>query len=114
MRNQGNNTYRRTASAAAYIIYALIAALAAAALVLLYPVYRRYQKSRAELRAAQLREADAVGRVAELKQRNADLAASPAAAEKVAREKFNLCREGESVLTYPAPKPVRPPRLPEQ
>ena len=95
MRNSGTGNHHH--SVLSFLIYGAVLVLLAAALVLLYPVYREYQKSRRELSEVRAEENRKHDQVAEMKKFNAELVDSPQAAEKVAREKFGLCREGESV-----------------
>ena len=69
-------------------------------LIFVWPAYKKYSKLRdfvAELNEelnAKSAECIALNREVH------DLEHRPSAAEKVAREKFNLCREGELVLKY--------------
>ena len=79
----------------------VLALLAGAALLL--PVYRAKQKKQEELfrlrRTLAEKEAERNARARETEA----LKNSPAAVEKVAREKFRYAREGETLLEYPAP-----------
>jgi cell division protein FtsB len=84
-----------------YLLYLFIALLLLSGAILLLPVYRDYQKKRVELSVLQKDLAEKQGRSAELNQETAELQTSPGAVEKVAREKFSLSREGETLLTYP-------------
>ena len=72
--------------------------------MLLLPAWRNYRKVRAE-EAAQLNVLnDAKRERQEYLERRRRLKNSPAAVEKVAREKFNLVRKGEVIMKYPAEK----------
>jgi len=84
--------------------FAAVMLLIALAVLLLLPVWREYRGRSKELAA---REKEAAALKEELKTKLAETDAlehSPAAVEKVAREKFHQVREGETVLTYPVPQ----------
>ena len=84
-----------------FITFIMFLLLAAAAVLLLLPSYRDYrakkqQAARMERELEQLRtERDKRARAVD------DLKTSPAAVEKVAREKYNQVGPNEIVLTYP-------------
>ncbi len=86
-----------------YLFTILLLILLVLGVALLLPVYRAQQKKQAEL--IQLRtqldnkRAERNTRV----QQTEALKTSPAAVEKVAREKFRYAREGETLLQYPVP-----------
>ncbi|MBO5762614.1 MAG: septum formation initiator family protein [Lentisphaeria bacterium] len=94
---------KKNGSPSNYLLYLLIALALAAAAVLLWPVYLEQQKKVNELSGLQeeLNSKRAVS--AELSKEVNALQQSPDAVEKVAREKFKLCREGETVLEYNDP-----------
>jgi cell division protein FtsB len=83
-----------------YFIYLVVFLLIVSAAVLLWPVYRKYRKK--EMEVDKLREAAAreTAETISLKRNVHGLIVSPQAVEKVAREKFGLCKEGETVLRY--------------
>jgi cell division protein FtsB len=83
-----------------YFIYLVVFLLIASAAVLLWPVYRKYRKK--EMEVDKLREAAAkeTAETISLKRNVHDLIVSPEAVEKVAREKFGLCKDGETVLRF--------------
>ena len=83
-------------------ISVLILVIAAAA-VLLLPVYRDYQKKQQELAAVKEELNDRKEERTELSTEVTALGRSPEAVEKVAREKFGLVREGETVFRYDPP-----------
>lgn len=85
---------------------ALLLALAAGGLLLL-PVYRAKQKKQAELLRLQQIVAEKKAERNTRAQQTEALKNSPAAVEKVAREKYRFAREGETVLQYPAPPEKR-------
>jgi len=78
----------------------VLGALALGAVVVLYPVYLKKEKLREsnhnlhrQLKAKEYERAD-------LEKKVYGLATDPYMVEKVAREKFRLCREGEIILFY--------------
>ncbi len=83
-----------------YLPYLIVILALSAGAALLLPVYRKHQKKCAELAELrhQLANKQMVG--AELNRDVGALQTSPGAVEKVAREKFGLCREGETVYKY--------------
>ena len=89
--------FEKVLSVFLYILLAVIFAFSAA---LVMPVYRKYVAewdNVAELREQLERSrAECIA----LNQEVHDLEHYPSAAEKVAREKFKLCREGEEIFIY--------------
>ncbi len=81
----------------------LLLALAAGGAMLL-PVYRAKQKKQAELLRLQQIVAEKKAERNARAQETEALKNSPAAVEKVAREKFRFARDGETVLEYPVPQ----------
>ncbi|MBQ7394180.1 MAG: septum formation initiator family protein [Lentisphaeria bacterium] len=79
----------------------LLLALAAGGIMLL-PVYRAKQKKQAELLRLQQLVAEKKAERNTRAQQTEALKNSPAAVEKVAREKYRFARDGETVLEYPA------------
>lgn len=82
------------------VFYSVLVVLIVSSAVLIYPVYRQYQKRK--MNVAQLQEMAAIktAECVKLSKEVYSLENSPAAVEKVAREKFGFCGEGESVLRY--------------
>ncbi len=95
---------KKKTGASSYLLYLIIALALLAGTALLLPVYREYQKKRTELADLKHRLADKQAVSAELNREVGALQTSPDAVEKVAREKFGLCREGETVYKYPQPR----------
>ena len=87
-----------------YMMFFLLLLLVVAALVLLLPVFRKYQKRQAELVKVNTKLNTRKIERAELNQEVSGLQNSPAEIEKVAREKFKLVKEGETVMRYQNPK----------
>ena len=84
--------------------FAAVVLVAALAVLLIFPVYREYRSSRRELAEREARRSELREELGEkLSEVNA-LENTSEAVEKVAREKYNLVRQGETVLTYPTPR----------
>ncbi|QSH42311.1 septum formation initiator family protein [Lentisphaerota bacterium ZTH] len=86
-----------------YLFYLVVVLIVVSSAVLILPVYRKYQKRRTVLN--QLKE-QAELRTIECIQLNKEvhgLENSSEEVEKVAREKFGLCRKGETVMQYEEP-----------
>ncbi len=103
MRNNSPPSPRAEKRFFKFLVYGTALVLFLAALAMLYPLYRNLQNHRAELAEIRQEEDRKRDDVAEMRKFNAELNNSPRAAEKVAREKFGLCRDGESVLTFTPP-----------
>lgn len=86
-----------------YFVTLLVILLLVAAAALLFPRYRELRKAESERLAAKQLEERKKQRIVELRQENEELKNSPDAVEKVAREKFNLCKPGETVMKYDKP-----------
>ncbi len=83
-----------------FSLYVLLGVIFAFSVILVLPVYKRYadmEKNVAELNN-ELKNAQ--NECLTLTREVHDLEHSAAAAEKVAREKYNFCREGEQILIY--------------
>lgn len=105
---------KKTNSSKSYLLYLIIMLALLAGAALLLPVYRNYQKKQAELSALEKTLAEKQAESAELNRQVGALQTSPEAVEKVAREKFGLAREGETIYRYPQPAKVKPAPQPEQ
>ena len=78
----------------------LVIGLATAVVIFLYPLYMRYSKEiKEQHRLQKILEAKKIENAALIKERN-DLQNNPKAVEKIAREIFEYCREGEVVMVY--------------
>ncbi len=95
---------RKKNSASTYLLFFVLILTVAAAAVLLLPVYRDYQKKKAEEEKLKDELADRKETSAALNTEVAGLKNNSEEIEKVAREKFELVREGESVIRYQSPK----------
>ena len=85
---------------AGYMMFFLLLLLLVAALMLLLPFYRKYQKRQGELVKVNTKLNTRKTERAELNREVNGLQNSPAEVEKVAREKFGLVKEGETVMRY--------------
>lgn len=97
----GENTRKRKSVFLSYICYTLLLLMLAVCSILLWPVYREYtsqQKELIRLRA----ELDKLKEERNARRKTANaLENSPAEVEKIAREKYRLVKEGETVLIFP-------------
>lgn len=83
-----------------YFLYALFIVVVIASAATIWPIYRKHRKIRNYVdelnQELQHRQAEAV----ELNRLVQDLESDPDAVEKIARERFGLCRPGETVMKY--------------
>ena len=105
---------KKANSSKSYLLYLIIMLALLAGAALLLPVYRNYQKKQAELQALEKTLAEKQTESAELNRQVGALQTSPEAIEKVAREKFGLAREGETIYRYPQPIKAKPAPPPER
>lgn len=94
---------KKKTTVSTYLLFFVLILVIAAAAVLLLPVYRDYQKKQQELAAVKEELNDRKEERTELSTEVTALGRSPEAVEKVAREKFGLVREGETVFRYDPP-----------
>ncbi len=92
---------RKKNAAPPYLFYLILLLAFLAAAVLLLPVYREYRKKRMELDALQHTLAEKRNESAERTRDVNALKSSPEAVEKVAREKYRYCKDGETIYQYP-------------
>ena len=97
-----------------YLLTIVLLLALAAGCAMLLPVYRAKQKKEAELHRLQQVVAEKRAERNTRAQQTEALKNSPAAVEKVAREKYRFAREGETVLEYPAPPEKRSKTKPVQ
>jgi len=83
-----------------YFFYLIVVLLVISSAVLILPVYRKYQKRSEYL--AKLKEEAAIktAESIELNRNVHSLKHSSGAVEKVAREKFGLCKPSETIMHY--------------
>lgn len=80
--------------------YVVALSLIVSAAVLIWPVHRQYEKQQAALNDLRAYVAGRTAECIKLNRQVHELENSPQAVEKVAREKFGLCREGEIIMRY--------------
>lgn len=90
------------------LFYVVFATVAIASLTLLLPASRRLNLARERMATLETELAARNREVAEMRQFLHDLKDNPRAVEKVAREKFGLCREGETIYLYRGPADQTP------
>ena len=84
----------------AIFLYLIIAIILVFSLILIWPVHRKYKKMKGYVDSLQEDYSQKNDECARLNKDVHDLSHNPTAVEKVAREKFELCREGEVILKY--------------
>lgn len=82
------------------LLLLILGALALGAVVVLYPVYLKKEKLRESNINLHRQLTEKEYERADLNKKVYGLATDPHMVEKVAREKFRLCREGEIILFY--------------
>lgn len=80
--------------------YAILAIVLTASVVLILPVYRKYVKTRRDVTLLQENLDRVRTEYTNLQQEVHDLEHKSSAIEKVAREEYHLCREGEIIYLY--------------
>ena len=80
--------------------YLFLAVVLVFSLFLIWPAYRKYVKEDTRLNELKEEYARKNAECVELSSVVNDLGDKPEAVEKVAREKFGLCKEGETILKY--------------
>lgn len=90
------------------LFYFFLIIMGIVAAMLIWPAYRDYREQQNELFKLKDHAAEKRRERTELKQEVDSLEKDPKAVEKVAREKFGLCEEGETVIIYnPPPSPQK-------
>ena len=74
------------------------------ALLLIWPVHLKYRKMKANVDSLSEALEKKTEECLKLNREVQELESSPRAVEKVAREKFNMCKEGEVILKYDTKK----------
>jgi cell division protein FtsB len=83
-----------------FFIYLIIAIILIFSLILIWPVERKRKKMQSQVDALNEELARKTSDTIKLKTEVDGLENDPEAVEKVAREKFNLCKPGEVILKY--------------
>lgn len=86
--------------ALSYLLIFLLIVIFGFSVAMVHPVYSNYRKMEKYVEAKKLEYNKLREENLTLLSEVHDLEHNTAAAEKVAREKFNLCREGEEILIY--------------
>ncbi len=81
-------------------LFILLLAIFIFSLSLAWPVFKRYNAIQEEFRRTQLELDRKISESVALNREVHDLEHNTAAIEKVAREKYKLCKEGELILKY--------------
>ncbi|MCQ2379208.1 MAG: septum formation initiator family protein [Victivallaceae bacterium] len=101
---KGFSDAKNDASSGSFLTKFLVALLVIGALFLLIPVYRDYRHRQEELARLKAERSALQEKQLQLQSQVGRLEKSPEEIEKVAREKYNLVKEGESVMIYPTAK----------
>ena len=88
-----------------WIFYIVLFSRMGLAAALIFPLYKQHAEDSRELARYRKIEESKQAISNELANEVHQLQTSPEAVEKVAREKFNLCKEGETVLHYETAEP---------
>lgn len=83
-----------------FVFFIIFILLVSVTVVLIVPVYSKYQKMEQELRKLEKELEEKNAECIRLNKQVHGLQRSPKAVEKVGREKFGLCREGETIYKY--------------
>ncbi len=83
-----------------FFLYLLLAIIFAFCVVMVMPVYKRYQDMQQTVSDLKLELEKTTAECLQLNSDVHDLEHKASAAEKVAREKYNFCREGEQILIF--------------
>lgn len=83
-----------------YFVYAFFAVLAVVAFALLFPAYNNLKKMEIKLSELESKLDTKKAECTELRKRLNELENNPKAIEKIAREKFNMCKKDEIIYTY--------------
>ena len=81
-------------------LYVLMGLILLFSLAFVWPAYKRHSKMKDYVAELNDEFSAKSSECIELNREVHDLERKPSAAEKVAREKYNLCREGELILKY--------------
>lgn len=96
----GENKKNGKSSFFTYLGYALLLLMLAVSTILLWPAYREYKAHQKELAKLKAELSKAQKQRDERLKAYNDLERDPQAVEKVAREKYRMVKEGETVLIF--------------
>jgi cell division protein FtsB len=91
-----------------YIVWILFFVLLGVAIYMILPAYTDYRQTKLSLSEIEKKLAEQQRETAELRREIDDLRKDPAAIERVGREKFGLCRDGEKIYHFDAPAGLGP------
>ncbi len=83
-----------------YILYALVAAAAVVAFAMIFPAYNDMRKMKLRISDLERELEKRKSESTELRQLLIDIENNPKSIERVAREKYNLCKPDETVYKY--------------
>ncbi len=90
-----------------YLIFSAVAAVALMSFALLFPAYNNLDKMKQRVKELEDELEARKTECMHLKKLLNDLENNPKSVEKVGREKFNMCQDGETIYTY-NPKDLAP------
>jgi len=82
------------------VVILVVLTVIVGSIIQVVPVYRKLEMKKREVAAKEARLERVRAELHSLQQEVHDLEHNPSATEKVAREKFNYCREGEKIYLY--------------
>ena len=91
---------KKSSSFVSFLVFILLIIASVITFVLIVPVYSKYKNMERELGELKKKLEKKHAECNRLNRLVNDLRHSPKAAEKVAREKFGLCRKGEVIFKY--------------
>lgn len=97
-----------------YLVYAFFAVFAVVAFALLFPAYNNLKKMEIKLSELESKLDTKKAECTELRKRLNELENNPKAIEKIAREKFNMCKKDEIIYTYTTVQTEEKPASPEE
>ncbi len=90
------------------LYFAVFAILIIISFVLIFPAYTNMQKMKSKKDELQKKLEEKQAECLELRQLFSDLESNPKAVEKIAREKFGLCKRDEVIYIYKAKTSAEP------
>lgn len=99
-----SGVWEEKSSGSGFWLWVLISVIVIGSFFLLLPVYREYGKKRDEYIQIKAERAALQQELLRKQKQVRDLESSPSEVEKVAREKFNQGRAGETTYIYEMPK----------
>ena len=81
-------------------LYIILAVILITAVVVILPVYRKYVNMQSKVSRLEQEDRELYEEYQSMQKEVHDLEHQSLAVEKIAREKYNLCRENEQILIY--------------